>query len=179
MPRLFIAIRPPLPAIDALFDTMEAVENARWQDEEQLHITLAFLGDVPETAIDDLAVSLARVDFAPFDLTIAGTGHFERKGRIHALWAGIEPSPALLDLQRRVSEACERAGLTPERRRYHPHVTLARFSRPSPDIAAWLARHGTLRLSPFAVNRFGLYESHLSHDPAHYEELALFPAPGG
>lgn len=179
MPRLFTAIRPPLPVIDALFDTMEGLENARWQDEEQLHITLTFLGDVPEVVLDDLAVALARVDFAPFDLVVSGVGHFEHKGRVHALWAGVEPAPALIDLQRRVSEACERAGAHPERRRYQPHVTLARFSRPSAGIAAWLAQHGTLRLPAFPVTGFGLYESRLSHGPAHYEELARFPALGG
>ena len=175
MPRLFAAIRPPLAVMDALIDTMEAVENARWQDEEQLHVTLSFLGEVQERAVGDVVDVLSRIAFAPFDLTIAGTSHFERKGRVHSIWAGIERSEPLMALQKQVDRACRSLGLDIERRKYLPHVTLARFSRPSPDIPAWLARHAKLRCDPFTVDQFALFESHLSSGPAQYEELARFP----
>ncbi|TIX50395.1 RNA 2',3'-cyclic phosphodiesterase [Alteraurantiacibacter aquimixticola] len=174
MPRLFTAIRPPAPVMDALIDTMEAVENARWQDEEQLHVTLTFMGDVAEAALGDVVDALSRVSFDPFELTIAGVRHFERKGLVHSIWAGIEPSPELVALQRQVDRACRALGLDIETRKYLPHITLARFSRHSADIPAWLAQHAKLRCGPFTVEDFALFESHLSSGPAHYEEVARF-----
>lgn len=174
MPRLFVAIRPPQEVIDALIDTMEAVENARWQDEEQLHLTLAFLGDLAERDIGDIVSALARVDISPFTLTIAGTGHFERKGLVHSVWAGVEPERELSALQKRVATACRTLAPDMPGRKFTPHITLARFSRHSADIPAWLARHAGLRLAPFSVTGFDLFESHLSHGPARYEVLAHF-----
>ncbi len=176
MPRLFVAIRPPEAVIDALIDTMEAVENARWQDEEQLHLTLAFLGDVAERDVGDVAAALASVEFAPFPLTISGTGHFERKGLVHSIWAGVEEQPSLTGLQKRVATACRPVAPQMEARRYVPHITIARFSRHSADIPAWLALNAPLRLDPFMVESFSLFESHLSHGPARYEELERFPS---
>src|SRR5690606_20008278 len=86
--RLFIAIRPPAPVREALLDTMEGIEGARWQDEEKLHLTLRFAGEVERPAANDLAAALGRIAAAPFALRIAGVGHFERKGQPHTLWAG-------------------------------------------------------------------------------------------
>lgn len=175
MPRLFVAIRLPEIVIDALIDTMEAVENARWQDEEQLHLTLAFLGDVAESDIGDVVSALAAVEFAPFSLTVSGTGHFERKGLVHSLWAGIEDEPALTGLQKRIASACRPLAPDMPSRRFVPHITLARFSRHSADIPAWLAQNAALKLAPFPVTGFALFESHLSHGPARYEVVEEFP----
>lgn len=175
MPRLFAAIVPPAPVIDALLDTMEALENARWQYDEQLHLTLAFLGDVPPVKVDDLVASLARVNFEPFALEVKGVGHFEHKGRVHAVWAGVAPGPALLALQASVAQACAAAGCPPDQRRYLPHITLARMNRGGADLPAWLARHALLALPPFTVARFALFESTLAHGGAVYTPLAEFP----
>lgn len=176
MPRLFVAIRLPAPVMDALIDTMEGVENARWQDEEQLHLTLAFLGDVEERDVGDVVAALGAAEFRPFALTLSGTGHFERKGMVHSVWAGVEPQAELLALQKRVERACRPLAPDMPSRKFAPHITLARFSRHSADIPAWLAQHAALRIGPFAVERFALIESHLSHGPVRYEELAHFPA---
>jgi len=175
MPRLFVAIRPPEPVIDALIDTMEAVENARWQDEEQLHITLAFLGDIAERDVGDVVSAPSQVEFRPFPVTIAGTGHLERKGLTHSIWAGIEEQPALAALHKRVASACRPLAPDMPTRKFTPHLTLARFSRHSADIPAWLAQHSRLRLEPFTVERFALFESHLAHGPARYEVIEEFP----
>ena len=160
--------------MDALIDTMEGVENARWQDEEQMHLTLRFAGNVSERVAEDLALGLARVEVRPFALTVSGAGHFERKGLVHSIWAGVEPAEELLALQRRVDRVCQALGLESDHKRYTPHLTLARFSRHSMDIPAWLARHAALAIAPFQVEGFALYESHLSDAPARYEELARF-----
>ena len=178
--RLFVAITPPEPVVDALVDTMEALDNARWQSDEQLHLTLRFVGEVDRHMAEDLANTLAQIDFAPFEIRVDGVGHFETRGRVRAIWAKVERSPALLDLQQRVEQACRRAGLAPETRVFTPHVTVARLNRSSArgDIAAWLARNADLRLPPWQVDHFVLYESHLAKNGSIYAPTVKYPASG-
>lgn len=178
MPRLFVAIRPPQDLRDLLIDTMEGLEAARWQDEEQLHLTLRFAGEVDPRTAEDLAAALARIDAGPFPLALSGVGHFERKGRPHTLWAGIAPSPELLSLQKKVERACQAAGLVPERRKFAPHVTLARLNAASGRVEGWLGAHEGLRSEPWPVEDFRLYESVLAPGGALYEPLLRYPLRG-
>ena len=90
MHRLFVAIRPPEPVRDLLIDAMDAGADFRWQDEEQLHITLRFIGEVDRPLASDIADALAQIRASRFTLRINGTGRFERRSG-GALWAGIEP----------------------------------------------------------------------------------------
>jgi 2'-5' RNA ligase len=77
MHRLFVAIRPPEPIRDLLVDAMDQSADFRWQDDEQLHITLRFIGEVDRPAADDIADALGQVRAAPVELRIAGVGRFE------------------------------------------------------------------------------------------------------
>ena len=173
--RLFAAIKPPAHVIDMLIDTMEGIDNVRWQGEDQLHLTLRFIGEVDTPQANDLADALGDIRAQSFDLAIRGVGHFEKKGRPHTLWAGVEASRALLQLQQSVESACRSAGLAPETRLFTPHITLARISGRAGDIAPFLAQHGALRFEPFRVERFILFESTLSAKGAHYEPVVAFP----
>jgi 2'-5' RNA ligase len=171
MPRLFVAIRPPEPVRDALLDAMGGIDRARWQDDDQLHLTLAFIGDVGGSQTEDLIEALAEVESTPFEAEVSGIGHFERKGAPTAVWAGVPLTEALARLQRRVERACRRAGLATDRRAYRPHVTLARLPRSAGAIGGWLAEHGTLRAGPWEVTGFTLYESHLRSGGSLYRPL--------
>lgn len=173
--RLFAAIRPPEEMRDALIDTMEALDGARWQDEEQLHLTLRFIGEVDRHTAEDVADALSRIRMEPFPLLIDGVGHFERKGVPHAIWARVEPSRELIELQKSVEQACRGAGVEGETRRFTPHITIARLNRSSGDIAPWLARHADLKLGPWQAEHFSLYRSHLSKHGSTYEKIADFP----
>ena len=168
MPRLFVAIRPPRAVREVLLDAMGGIEGARWQDEDQLHLTLAFVGEVDRAQSDGLIDTLAGVESAPFAAEIAGVGHFERNSAPTDVWARVPLSDPLAQLQHRVERACRRAGLEPETRGYRPHVTLARLPRSAGAIGDWLARHGTLRAGPWEVTGFTLYESHLRREGALY-----------
>ena len=93
-----------------------------------------------------------------------------------ALWAGVEPKAPVATLAAKVERICQSAGLEPERRAFHPHITLARWKgRRSREIATFLDRTGGLASAPFAVDRFTLFESRLSRHGAHYEEVASYP----
>ena len=172
--RLFVAIRPPAPVRDALLDAMDERPGVRWQDEDQLHLTLAFLGEVDPRVEQDLVDSLAAIRLPPFEVTIRGVGHFEHKGVPSTLWAGLAPSEPLARLQARVVAACRRAGTEPDRQSFRPHVTLARLGRSSPPAGGWLARHGMLAAGPWEVREFVLYESRLAPGGSQYEPLVSF-----
>ena len=175
MHRLFVALRPPEQIRDPLIDTMEGVGGARWQSEEQLPLTLRFVGEVDTAQANDLASALSAVRAPRFTLSIRDVGTFEKKGRITALWAGLEPSEPLVILHRRVERACRAAGLVPETRKFVPHVTIARTNASTGPVGGWLAAHGQLRLPPWEVETFHLYESRLDPGGAHYEPLLAFP----
>jgi len=174
MHRLFVAIRPPEAIRDRLIDAMEDSPELRWVGDEQLHLTLRFIGEVERPLADDIALALTRIRSDRFELRVTGVGIFERRSG-GTLWAGIEPKQPLAALAAKVERACVAAGLEPEHRAFHPHITLARFNRASATAAqAFLERTRALASPPFAVTSFILYESHLSRHGPHYEEVAEF-----
>jgi RNA 2',3'-cyclic 3'-phosphodiesterase len=175
MHRLFVAIRPPEAVRQLLIDSMHGVSGLRWQVDEQLHLTLRFIGEVERPLAEDLALALGKVRFEPFAIRIAGVGRFEQRGR-GALWAGVEPRAPLAALAAKVERVCVDVGLPAERRAFHPHITLARWGRSGAvSLDPFLARHAALVSDPFEVDAFHLYQSHLGRDGAHYEAVADYP----
>lgn len=175
MHRLFVAIRPPAAIRNTLLDLMEGVSGARWQDDEQLHLTLRFIGEVDGRVAEDIAAALGTVHQARFAVALDGVGQFGRPGRPNALWAGLRPHDSLAHLHRKVDQALVRAGLEPERRAYLPHITIARFGRDSDGIDAFCARHAGLRSDLFEIADFALYESRLGHAGATYTIAERWP----
>jgi 2'-5' RNA ligase len=175
MHRLFVAIRLPEPIRDVLIDAMDEGADFRWQSDEQLHLTLRFVGEVERPVADDLAAALAGIRFDRFTIRVNGVGRFEQRNS-GALWAGVEPKEPVAALAAKVERACQSAGLEPERRVFHPHITLARWKgRRNRELASFLERHSALSSEPFEVDRFTLFESHLSRHGAHYEAVGVYP----
>ena len=172
MHRLFVAILPPEHIRDLLIDAMDDSPDFRWQDDEQLHLTLRFVGEVDRPVAEDLANSLARIRADPFSIRVSGVGRFEQRNG-GALWAGIEPKEPVAALASKIERACQQVGLEPEHRAFHPHITLARWKgRRSREIADFLDRKRSLASESFEVDAFTLFESRLSRHGAHYEEVA-------
>ena len=90
MHRLFVAIRPPEHIRDLLIDAMDDSPALRWVADDNLHLTLRFIGEVERPLANDIAGTLERLRFERFSLRIAGIGRFERRTG-GALWAGVEP----------------------------------------------------------------------------------------
>ena len=175
MHRLFVGIRPPEDVIDLLIDAMDDSADFRWQDEGQLHLTLRFIGEVQRPVANDIADTLTRVRAEPFQLRINGVGRFEQRSS-GALWAGVEPKTDVAALAAKVERMCQEVGLEPERRAFHPHITLARWKgRRTREVQDFLERRAGLHSSPFEVDRFVLFESRLSRHGAHYEEVGSYP----
>lgn len=174
MHRLFVAIRPPEDVRDLLVDAVEHSPDFRWQGDEQLHLTLRFIGEVERPVAEDLADALSRILARTFSIRIDGVGRFEQRNS-GALWAGIDPKAPVAALATKVERVCQEVGLEPERRAFFPHITLARWKgRRSREVADFLQRKRDLRSVPFEVGEFILFESRLSRHGAHYEPVARY-----
>jgi len=174
MHRLFVAIRPPEAVCDLLIDIMEESADLNWASDENLHLTLRFIGEVERPLADDIAEALRRIRSDSFDLRIAGIGTFNRRSG-GALWAAVAPKEPVAALAAKVDRACVAAGLQPERRAFHPHIALARWrGRRTSELERVLSSNGALASEPFEVTGFTLFESHLSRHGAHYQAVAHY-----
>ncbi|CAN5881981.1 RNA 2',3'-cyclic phosphodiesterase [soil metagenome] len=149
--RTFIAVKVPEPGVAALRKLRERISpdlpGLRWVEPEQLHLTLAFLGDVDQADLVPLCQSIAQglAGYRRFGLQLQGLGAFPTPGRPRVLWAGLvgDDLEALHEVQKAVVSAAREAGYPPADDRFHPHITLGRFKfgpgqsrRASPMAAA-------------------------------------------
>jgi 2'-5' RNA ligase len=175
MHRLFVALRPPHVVREQLLDAMGGLPGARWQNDDQLHLTLRFVGDVDRPLADDIVACLGAIDRPRPTIALRGAGSFDHKGRVHSLWAGIAPDEALKQLHDRIGRALVRAGVAPEARAFTPHITLARLGRQAEPVGPFLARIAGLASAPAVIDAFILFESRLGHEGASYEAVARYP----
>jgi RNA 2',3'-cyclic 3'-phosphodiesterase len=125
--RLFVSLRPPPEVIDALARTVAGLRTTR---RDQWHVTLAFLGEVPDPWPLDPALAGAAAAGVPLDLRLRGGGFFRRPGVLYAGLAGdVE---GLRELARQVEAAAREAGVHLEERPFRPHLTVARRLRSDP-----------------------------------------------
>lgn len=177
MHRLFVAIELPVAVRDRLLAVMGGVSNARWQRDNQLHLTLRFIGEVDRHAAQDITAALGGIHAAPFELALSGTGVFDRRGVPETLWAGVTSHDAVAALHAKVDQALRRAGVTHEARAFLPHITLARLRRQSGPVAEFVT--ATVLGGPsFNVSEFELYESTLTRDGADYRIVERYPLMG-
>ena len=167
MHRLFVAIEPPVAVRDRLLASMGGVSGARWQRDDQLHLTLRFIGEVDRHVAQDVAAALAGVSAAPFMLALAGTGTFDRRGHVDSLWIGVTPHEAVHALHNKVDQALRRVGVPYEARAFLPHITLARFGRSSGPVGGFVTA-AALAGTPLPVDGFALYKSTLTNAGAEY-----------
>lgn len=180
MTRAFVAIPMPEDAAARLAGLARGLTVGRRVPEENLHLTLAFLGEVTDEGLEELHETLSGLRAAPVDLRFAGLGTFG-DDRPRALWAAVVAEPALATLQKDVERAVRRAGLAPEARRFVPHVTLARLKGRREDaapLARFLEGRGGASVPPVRAVAFSLMSSRLRPDGAVYEELARYPLLG-
>jgi 2'-5' RNA ligase len=174
MHRLFVAIRPPAPIRSILIGAMGGIGGARWQSEDQLHLTLRFIGEVDRHLAGDIHAALGAVHQAPFEIALRHIGHFDRSGWPDAVWAGVTPQQPLHALHKKVDAALARVGVAPDRRAFVPHITLARLNRGSGPVGDFLEQSGGLGSPSFAVDHFALFESDLTAERAVYSVVERY-----
>ncbi|MFV0513329.1 MAG: RNA 2',3'-cyclic phosphodiesterase [Jhaorihella sp.] len=176
--RAFLALDLPRGTKDALTRLRAELPVGRPVPAENLHLTLAFLGEQPEAVLSDLHDELESVRALRFDLGISGLGCFgSRSPKI--LFAAVSPDPGLGDLRRKIVGAARRAGIALARERFRPHVTLARFGKGLPAFEAarlggLMQAHAGLTVPPQTVAGYSLVRSILRPQGALHEELARY-----
>jgi 2'-5' RNA ligase len=167
--RLFVALALPDPVRDSLAGLMVGLPGVRWVPPANYHLTLRFIGEVTSVQAEEVDLALAGIRARPFELSLAGLGVFERQGRVQSLHAVAERTPALQHLQAKIETAVQRAGLGPERRRFAPHVTLARTEfAPIDKLAGFVQAHNLFRTAPVRMEHFVLFSSRLGKEMAVY-----------
>ena len=145
------------------------IPGARWVPSGNYHVTLRFIGEAPRHRAAEIDQALAALKAPSFPLTLSGIGTFAKGGRSQSLWLGVARSEPLLRLQGKIETALQRCGLEPERRRFSPHVSLARLDNGSEaKVAAFVQAHNLFRAEPVAVEHFTLFSSLLGKDQAVY-----------
>jgi RNA 2',3'-cyclic 3'-phosphodiesterase len=160
----------------------DARTSVRWVKADHLHLTLVFLGEVPEAQAAKVAGTVARpLDASPFDLIFRGIGVFPARGSPRAVWIGVTDGAAeLTAFQHALSERVAGEGIALESRPFQPHLTLGRWrqSRPS-DRARALAASDSRIVARSHVSCATLYHSRISSAGPTYTALSRATLTGG
>ncbi len=177
MHRLFVAIDLPESVKNSIKSVCGSLPDARWVDVRQLHLTLRFIGEVDDGTFDSIKSSLAEITENRFSLTLQGVGYFPPKRAPRVLWVGIDGNETLIRLADEVEQVLVReCRVEPERRKFSPHITIARFRETSlSKIADYLARNSSFRTETFPVDAFYLYSSTLTPKGAIHQREAVYP----
>lgn len=181
---MFVALVPPEDALDDLGEFLvprqEVQSGFRWTAREQWHVTLAFMPQVPDRALDDLLARLQRAATrrTPFAVTVSGGGAFPNAARAKVLYAGLDVSDPeeLRRLATGARAAAGKAGAEAGGGHFHPHLTLARLGR-SVDATKWIRVLDAYRGPTWDAQEIALVESHLGEGPRkrpRYEVIESF-----
>ena len=177
MHRLFVAIDFPNEIKQGLSSLCYGLPGAKWVDTDQVHLTLRFIGEVDGGIFRDIRASLEEVHSECFLLRVKGVGCFPPRKVPRVLWAGLEKSNEMEQLKKRIDSQLHRIGIEPEKRKFSPHVTLARFkTKPSLNrVGDFLAGNALFSLPEFPVSEFHLYSSVLTQKGATHHVEASYP----
>ncbi len=171
----------PQLAISGLDLSRGGVENAFWQRDDQLHLTLAFIGDVYCNERLEIEGTLSTVQFTPFDMRLLGVGMFGRQAgydgfaQPRALWAGVADKAPLANLHDKLNFALDRVGVRVEQRAFKPHVTLARFKKGTrARVRDWMGVNSALTTPSQTVGHFTLFSSELTASGSYYTPESRF-----
>ncbi|MDP4026390.1 RNA 2',3'-cyclic phosphodiesterase [Methylobacterium sp. NEAU 140] len=177
MPRLFTGLAVPPEIAAALQAHRGGLPGARWIEPSDYHVTLRFLGDIDAPTADDFLDLLSEMrPRAPLTVTLEGIGSFGGD-RPRALYAAVRPTSELADLQAEQERLVRRAGVAPEKRKFTPHVTLARLKREAtPEgVAMYLSQGPVFAALAFIADRVTVFSARESTGGGPYVAEAEFP----
>jgi len=178
--RAFLAIeisenvRTALAALE--HDLKPTTSSARWVPPESIHLTLKFLGEVPDHLVPEIDTALVGLSWKPFTVIVRGIGFFPGNRSPRVFWAGLEAS-TMQDLAQEIDARMERLGFEKEKRAFRPHITLARArdTRIDASLVRAAQKYETHHFGSFAVNRFHLFRSTLKPTGAIYNKITEYP----
>jgi 2'-5' RNA ligase len=191
--RLFVALDIDDAIRERIVRFVEGVQGfaseARWMKPESLHVTLKFIGEQPEAAVEAIKQALATISSGAPEIQFGGYGFFPTAKSARVFWIGMEAGPQLAALAAAIDEKMATLGIPKEDRAYSPHLTLARGSgasgsprRHKGDGPNRTFQHLQDKLSALPTPEFGtmtareffLYQSQLSPKGSKYTKLARF-----
>lgn len=177
--RVFVAVTPPpevrRAALAAAEEAARELDGIRWTKQENIHLTLKFLGEVRDEALESICDALREVCYAhtPFDARLQGLGAFPSPRRARVIWAGMdEGSGEMFSLAASVESALEPLGFRREGRPYVPHATLGRTK--GYPVTIDLPQTGVLEAPMFRVHSAELVKSILTRGGSIYETVETF-----
>ncbi len=184
--RLFVALDLPEPVRHAITELIAKLQPksraAHWIKSENLHITLKFIGHVPNEKLSPIQTALSSIHVAhPIEIHFRGMGFFPNERRPRAFWCGIASSPNLAELAANIDRALVPLGVEAETRPFTPHLTLARF-KSDEGIREVVQAATDMKSTDFGAateTNFHLYESLLKSTGAQYNRVASFSFVGG
>ncbi|MFQ5647566.1 MAG: RNA 2',3'-cyclic phosphodiesterase [bacterium] len=172
MPRLFVAVDLPDKLTKELVRLRGEMSGARWVRKEQLHLTLRFIGEKETDALVNIKTGLSEINYPSFTLGLTGIGYFISNGKVRVIWAGVRDNEYLRQLKQKIDQALREAGIPPEKRRFSPHITLARLNYcPLKKVKDFLDKHKSFTSSMFTVSEFHLYST-ASRGAVHQKEFS-------
>jgi len=180
MPRLFIAIDMPEQVQEQISDLYTAIQGARWVPQDQLHITMRFIGETDTATEASIIDSLEHIRFKPFRIAVQSTGFFPLRKDPQVLWVGIDNRADLEILQRSIERTITSLGMEADNRTFHPHVTVARLDRPHKErVVQFITDNHLFKTESFEIDEFHLYRSYLGKNGAQHVKEASFVAEPG
>ena len=160
MPRIFTGLEVPEALCEDLARLRGGLMSARWIEPEDYHLTLRFVGDVDERTANEIADLLYAVRKRSIEVTLTGLGAFGGD-RPRSIVVQVRQTQPLMELQAEHERIMRRVGLSPEPRKFVPHITLARLGRDATarTVADWLALRGLFMSRTFIVPSFVLFSS--------------------
>ena len=184
--RLFVAVGVPAALHGALVAAQDRLgasgADVRWVTPVRLHFTLKFLGEVPESRVQDISAALANLSkrHARFGVGLHGVGAFPTPRRPRVIWAGVSAGEAALGaLAVGVEDALAACGCPRERRPFSTHLTLGRVKRATPDLTRRIAQEAETDFGPMRVTMVVLMCSVLHRDGPEYSAVSEHPLAGG
>lgn len=169
--RLFLGLEMPAFVQDQLAALRADLPGVRWQWPSDLHLTLRFLGTVPDSLMARIVEAMQNIGVPPFNMQLSGVGTFGHR----ILWVGTESDVQLHLFRQRLDARLVPLGLKLELAEFTPHVTLARTHRCPPAVLEpFLATHQDLRSAPWEVTHFSLFSSEPGGTGPVYRVVARF-----
>jgi RNA 2',3'-cyclic 3'-phosphodiesterase len=176
MLRLFTGLSIPVLLRQRMTVMQGGIDGARWTERENFHITLTFIGEIDEQKAEDVDEALSGVRTEKFNLRLKGTGSFTQGKYPKVLWVGVEQNEVLNRLKEKIDRALESYGVDFEKRKYAPHVTLARLNHvDEAKVAEFMQQHNLFVTEEFEVDEFLLYQSHQTKNGSVYEAVREYP----
>jgi 2'-5' RNA ligase len=182
--RVFCAIEIPEPVrqnvLQHIASLKEAVPDAKasWGRDANLHLTLKFLGEIPQSSVADISTAASRAvaGLEPFSIRLEQTGVFPKQGQPRVLWIGLNDSGKLGELHARLEDESANVGFAKDSRPFHPHLTVARLRQPR-HARTLAATHRESEFEPaeIAVAELLVIRSELSSQGSKYTVVSRHP----